>query len=468
MEKKKYFIIFFGILMILGFIYGLYFYLSIYFKIPNDYPLIIGTGIKYYINNLIGNDLNNGTSPELPWKTIEKVNNFKFSSGDSILFSCNCEWRERIKPQSGTSNGWMYYGSYGNGSLPLFIGSIDVHNSSLWLYLDDNIWYWNEKIFEDVGNLIFNNEILFGIKKWKINELLNQGDFFFEKNTMKLYLKSLNNPGIYYNQIECALGQHMLYLPHNIYPHIGVHSVENIVFENLSFKYGGAYCFKFQNVHHIHINNCNIHLMGGAEVDGQSLTRYGNGIEFFGLSFYCKATNNTITEMYDSGISFQAINSPAAGFHLLFFNNTIKKCGYSGYELWLRDKWGELFDIKFLNNIIIDIGFGWGGITTQRKENSNFGFGILLDTTFSSTKDLIIQGNIIKNSSSSMLIKSFDFEDFQNFLIDNNEYYGNSSQILFTEFQIQNGNINIVKKFQISEKKLYQQYLMKETNLKFF
>ena len=144
---------------------------------------------------------------------------------------------------------------------------------------------------------------------------------------------------------------------HDEHHHIGVHGVQNIIFESLAFKYGGAYCFKFQNVHHIHINSCEIHMMGGSEVDGQPLTRYGNGIEFFGLAFYCKAFNNTISQIYDSGVSFQSIKSPGAGYSLSFISNTIKTCAYSGYELWLHDKWGELHDISFINNTLIDIGY---------------------------------------------------------------------------------------------------------------
>lgn len=39
----------------------------------------------YYISPVMGNDLNNGTSKELPFKTLNKLENIRFMPGDSIL-----------------------------------------------------------------------------------------------------------------------------------------------------------------------------------------------------------------------------------------------------------------------------------------------------------------------------------------------------------------------------------------------
>ncbi|HPS46078.1 MAG TPA: winged helix-turn-helix domain-containing protein, partial [Bacteroidales bacterium] len=212
-----------------------------------------------------------------------------------------------------------------------------------------------------------------------------------------LFIKSVDNPATYYSTIECALGQHMVYNPHATYPHIGAHDVSNIIFENLAFKYGGAYAFKFQRVHHIRVQNCDMEWMGGAEVDGQARTRYGNGIEFFGLAFYCQANGNKMNQIYDSGISYQAINSPAAAIGISFMNNSLLKCGLAGYELWLRSDKGQLTNISFCNNTLMDIGKGWGGEANQRKTNAYWGFAFLLDSTYCPTQSLSILGNIVIN-----------------------------------------------------------------------
>ncbi len=46
---------------------------------------ITSSATTYYISPY-GDDNNSGTSPLIPWQTIEKVNSFNFSPGDSILF----------------------------------------------------------------------------------------------------------------------------------------------------------------------------------------------------------------------------------------------------------------------------------------------------------------------------------------------------------------------------------------------
>ena len=50
---------------------------------------------NYFVDITNGNDTNSGTTSELPWKTINKVNleMSTFSAGDSILFKKGETWK---------------------------------------------------------------------------------------------------------------------------------------------------------------------------------------------------------------------------------------------------------------------------------------------------------------------------------------------------------------------------------------
>ena len=100
-----------------------------------------GTGTTYYVNALIGNDSNNGTSQATPWQTIDggAMNGHTFNCGDSVLFAggqtftstipygTNAAALFAIGPAASggggivnlsASCGWLNpftFGSYGNG-----------------------------------------------------------------------------------------------------------------------------------------------------------------------------------------------------------------------------------------------------------------------------------------------------------------------------------------------------------------
>ena len=85
----------------------------------------------YYVDNCVtvGNDLNNGASPSMPWRTINKVNTSKFNPGDSILFQSTCTWREQLTvPSSGSAGSPITFGANGTGAAPIISGA-DVFSS---------------------------------------------------------------------------------------------------------------------------------------------------------------------------------------------------------------------------------------------------------------------------------------------------------------------------------------------------
>ncbi len=95
----------------------------------------------YYVDATNGSDSNSGTSPEIAWKTINKVNNSSFNPGDSILFKKGETWREQlIVPSSGSPGNPITFGAYGSGDNPLIIGSNDYDDPAKWTDLGSNKW----------------------------------------------------------------------------------------------------------------------------------------------------------------------------------------------------------------------------------------------------------------------------------------------------------------------------------------
>src|SRR5690554_3267128 len=77
----------------------------------------------YYVSNS-GNDSNQGTSSDKPWKSLSKVNSFNFKGGDQILFKRGDEWTGTITVSAaGSSGNPIVYGAYGSGEKPKIYGS---------------------------------------------------------------------------------------------------------------------------------------------------------------------------------------------------------------------------------------------------------------------------------------------------------------------------------------------------------
>ncbi|MFW6327192.1 MAG: right-handed parallel beta-helix repeat-containing protein, partial [Bacteroidota bacterium] len=80
----------------------------------------------YYVSNN-GSDSNPGTSPELAWRSLGRVNSFNPSPGDKILFKRGDEWVGTIiVKSSGTLGNPIVYGAYDSGEKPKISGSKEV------------------------------------------------------------------------------------------------------------------------------------------------------------------------------------------------------------------------------------------------------------------------------------------------------------------------------------------------------
>lgn len=77
-------------------------------------------GQTFYVDSMAGLDENTGNSPELAWKSLDRVNQQVFRPGDSILFKAGGKWTGQLRLRgSGLPNRPICVDRYDSGNLPL-------------------------------------------------------------------------------------------------------------------------------------------------------------------------------------------------------------------------------------------------------------------------------------------------------------------------------------------------------------
>jgi hypothetical protein len=107
--------------------------------------LVTGTGTAedYYLDSTDGSDGNTGTSPQLAWRTLEKVSSIVFEPGDTMFIKAGTRYRGQLKPQGsgnlvdGRPNA-IVIDMYGEGGNPS-VEAQGKYQAALYLY---NVEYW--------------------------------------------------------------------------------------------------------------------------------------------------------------------------------------------------------------------------------------------------------------------------------------------------------------------------------------
>ena len=376
--------------------------------------LTINTSVfakTYYIDDITGNDLNNGLSPSSAWQSLTKVNTTDFLPNDSILFIRGGVWRGQLIPKSGSALGYITYSDYGAGNKPLILGSVNKSQTSDWINEGANIWRCSETFSTDIGNLIFNNATSFGSKKWTQTSLLTQGDYWYDLSSGIVRLFSTSNPASFYAEIECALRNHIVFFQ----------NVSFAFFNNLSLKYGAAHGFGGGNTQHLTIKACDISYIGGGDLnmDGSNV-RFGNGIEFWANAINNVVEQCKIWEIYDTGLSNQNHTNTVQQSNIRYRNNIIYNCALASYEYWNKPATSTTSDIYFENNTCVNAGSGWG---IQRPDR--LGTHILLSYNEAITDSIFIRNNIFYNATVCLAMPyTWNTTDgYQNLKLSNNCYY---------------------------------------------
>lgn len=380
-------------------------------EILNNQNCVKIEGNTYYVSNF-GNDDNDGKSPQTAWKTLEKVNQTVFSSGDGVLFRRGDIFRGFINTQSGVT-----YAAYGKGEKPKFYGcKKSLCDLSLWSLYDaeHNIWKLNELIL-DCGTLVFNDGEYHSRKlipsyinsqfvcrdnpntSFVISqEMTKDLDIvcFYDKKLStdsskgenfpipvmdaesygELYLRcDKGNPAQVFQKIEAVVRQ----------PIFNVYSKNDVTIDNLCLKYA-SFGVAAGGVRNLNVTNCEIAWMGGniqhyagddpnyPEGRRGSVTRYGNGVEVYGSCDGYNVSGCYIYQIYDAGITHQ-VTTRGKTFNMVgirYQDNLLENCVYS-IEYFLEktdgDTQSHIKDCEISGNIMRFSGYGWG----QQRHNIN-------------------------------------------------------------------------------------------------
>lgn len=365
---------------------------------------------SYYIS-MNGSDQHSGLSREQAWASLEKINTFKFSPGDTIRFRKGDCWYGQLCIQSGGKDRQILYTTYGKGNKPSIFGSISRNKPSDWQKSSNYLWVSSEPLNKEIGNILINNADLIGKKKWEKEECSHDLDFYYEEGTKRLFLYCKENPAIKYSSIQCAQNQTIVELI----------DVQYTVIEDLHLLNGGGHGIQMIGCSNIIVRGCEIEWIGGGKCPGLLQVRYGNAIEIWGNATNILIERNIIFNIYDTALTNQ--NHSKEGFqeYITYRNNECKDCGMYTFEVWNNGGGNStLKEIIFENNISINPGQGWG---MQRPDQVGFHFN--LGNSNAHAESIKIINNTMKGGNGILLGHFFQKmipEWFSAVMIDNNKY----------------------------------------------
>ena len=307
-----------------------------------------------YVSSSEGNDANNGTTPETPFKTIKKG----VSRGSKVLLKAGDIFYESLYATD------RIVSRYGKGSNPTLIGFKRLIEPR-WEKVDNNIWKLrladdNFTGYNEVGPSLLNNigciheydkDLIHGCRRQYLSKLSRDWDFWqtehHERNIDPnefnyIYLYLTTNPNDL--KLEFAVSEFCAYLERT--------SIDHINF--FGFGYG-IECKTKTNVRY-----CRVDAMGGREWLGQDVfASLGNGIEFYISQDMedCTIEGNYISRCYDCGITIQAYGcGKSTPRNFTIQDNLIVNC-CQGWEDFLRNAPEVVYEnCVFRNNIVLNSG----------------------------------------------------------------------------------------------------------------
>lgn len=131
---------------------ALFLFFAIFFT-----SLIHALNVTYHINQVSGNDLNNGTSPETAWKTISRANTQNLQAGDKILLSSKGPWHSGSlwfdSNDVGTPDNPIIVSSYGpNPRASVYSNDIQGLYSTVGSIKISNIGFYANRMYDGGTN----------------------------------------------------------------------------------------------------------------------------------------------------------------------------------------------------------------------------------------------------------------------------------------------------------------------------
>jgi hypothetical protein len=242
----------------------------------------------------------------------------------------------------------------------------------------------------DVGNIIFDGGRTVGVKKWRPEDLRQEGDYWYNGDTWQVKLYSLGNPAARHQSIELALRRHIVDQSGKSY----------IVYEGLALQNGAAHGIGGGNTHHIIVRDCDVAWIGGGHQfttpEGRPV-RFGNGIEFWENAHDNLVEGCRLWEVYDAALTNQG-GANNAQVNITYRDNVIWNCEYS-FEYWNRGPESTTRNIRFEHNTCVNAGRGWGH---QQRPDRN-GRHLMFYVNSARTTGVYVVGNIFCGAADSCL-----------------------------------------------------------------
>ena len=242
----------------------------------------------------------------------------------------------------------------------------------------------------DVGNVIFDGGQAVGVKKWKLEDLRQEWDYWYSGDTWQVKLYSKGNPAERHKSIELALRRHIVDQGNKNY----------VVYEGLALYGGAAHGFGGGDTHHIIIRDCDVAWIGGGHQgttpQGRPV-RFGNGIEFWGNAHDNLVEGCRLWEVYDAALTNQG-SADDAQINITYRDNVIWNCEYS-FEYWNRGPESTTQNIRFEHNTCVNAGWGWGH---KQRPDPN-GRHLMFYVNSARTTGVYVVGNIFCDATDSCL-----------------------------------------------------------------
>jgi hypothetical protein len=316
------------------------------------------------------------SSPDISLIVHEIVSREGWSSGNSMVIFLN---------DNGSTVGSLRdYKDYSESS------SYPVSITITYSDFSANIWSTPISPNRDVGSILADNTVLTG-KKSVSDELVSQGDFYYDSSAGYLYLYSTSNPATYYNgSIETwykgtvASGGNIIYVANKDYININ----------NIDVKYGGGHGIQTINVTGVTIENNTVSYVGGSYLSGTE--RYGNGIEIWDAASNITIQNNIISQTFDEGLTTQYAKKVTQN-NIIFQDNIVDKCGRGISSSSFGNPGATISNIYWQRNTITDSGLGWATPEISNGEGKGAqlnitDYGAFISNTF-------FTGNVIRKTA---------------------------------------------------------------------
>lgn len=313
------------------------------------------TGTTYYVSPS-GDDWNDGLTPETAWRTPDaiSINDYLFEEGDAVLFERGGIYRRNTAI---TVRDGMTYGAYGEGDKPVIYGSASNYSwGTRWEPSNkENVWKIQLTTGE-AGIIVFNHGEEASYPYYHgLNELSENGDFYFNSEYSMLYLYlDKGYPNVVYEDIEIGTRERIFDVPEG---------TTDVLIDNIAMKYAGLFAVDVNEfIQNVSITNCEIGWIGGVRTGGANNTStsvgLGNAIQFWATTDDALVENCWVYQVYDAGLSPQGIFGAVTYKNIAFRRNLIEYCNYS-IEVFDRDsgtKWDGLY---IEDNIMRFAGYGY-------------------------------------------------------------------------------------------------------------